>query len=164
MPNIAEFAKIADFLKIYISNYLVCVIKDVTSRFFFPNILWSTFSWLRLMANYILRIWLFTSFEPILKLFIKLKNCLAYEVISNAHTFLFIKRNSFLFFHCRKCPILPNFVAKKPPLVYNFFSKTLFNLMFFEHSHRKIATHVLAKVVNGNALTIIVNPFAKFLE
>jgi hypothetical protein len=59
--------------------------------------------------------------EPIVKLLTKLKNCLTYDVISNARAFSFFERdNLFLFSYREKFPMSPNV-----PISPNLFAKKL---------------------------------------
>ena len=74
-----------NFSEISITNYLVGVMNDVIYKIKIPEL---TIIMFYLIAfREVLRIWWFTSFEPTIKLLIRLKKCSTYDVISNAYVF-----------------------------------------------------------------------------
>ena len=92
VPNIAEF-----FWDLYLK--LLCVrhewrhFQDWISQIYSNQLLFDCVWWsIKFYA-----FWWFTSFKPIVKLLIKLKNCLTYDVISNAYAFFIFWPKKFIF-------------------------------------------------------------------
>ena len=90
------------------------------SWFNFPNLLFSTFTWLGLMDYKILRILMIHFNRTYCETPYKIKQkCLTYDVISNAYAFLYFLKKTIIFVSIwPNVPILPKFFGKKLSAIF----------------------------------------------